>query len=166
MTKLCRHILVILLFRIDWRKLLLFSSLLTIVSLIVQISRLPYPLSELVFAPSTIPKSTYKNITSTYKNINRVTSENIHFAPVGQLATLQVNPINVSLDIPAKVNQSVPKVEEVVSSKNRQRNSRRRRRRRRRRRQEVEEIDEVTTPPSPPSYANTSKEVLVSFPPQ
>ncbi|CAI9095745.1 OLC1v1031745C1 [Oldenlandia corymbosa var. corymbosa] len=156
MTKLWRQITVILLFRVDWRKLLLFSSLLTIVSFVVQISRLPYPLRELVFPSSAIT-------TSTYKNINRVTSENTHSAPGVHLATLQITPVNISQNFSAKTNQTEVKVDNVVSSRSRQINrtvASPRRRRRGRRRRKQEEVDEITTPPAPPSYANMSKEVL------
>ncbi|KAH6771756.1 Exostosin family protein [Perilla frutescens var. hirtella] len=46
MTKLLRACVVFLLFRIDWRKLIVVCSILMIVSVLTQISKLPYPLTE------------------------------------------------------------------------------------------------------------------------
>ncbi|KAL3499622.1 hypothetical protein ACH5RR_038715 [Cinchona calisaya] len=155
MTKLWQQIFIVLLFRIDWRKLLLFSSLLTVVSVMVQISRLPY-LSELIFSSAEVESTVYTNLSSP-------TSRNSHFASHDQLAVAQVAPVNVSRNLSAKLNQSVSEVGEVEkpSSRSRQRNKIvTHRRRKRRHRKNAEPFDEITTPPSPPSYANMSKEIL------
>ncbi|CDP09990.1 unnamed protein product [Coffea canephora] len=154
MTKSWRQIFIILLFRIDWRVLLLFSSLLTIVTVMVQIPRLPYPLSELIFVPPIVESAIYNNT-------SHATSRNFHFASHNQLAVAQIVPVNLSAS--AKQNQSVPEVGEIkqLSSRSRKKNrTTTHRRRGRRRRKNVEPFDEITTPPSPPSYANMSKEVL------
>lgn len=46
LAKLLRVCIVVLLFRIDWRKLIVACSILMIVSVLIQISKLPYPLTE------------------------------------------------------------------------------------------------------------------------
>ncbi|KAL3522001.1 hypothetical protein ACH5RR_014835 [Cinchona calisaya] len=158
MTKLWKQTLIVLLFRIDWRKILLCSSLLTLVSVMVQISRLPY-LSELIFSPPEVERTIYTNL-------NSPTSRNFHFASHDQLAVAQVAPVNVSLNFSAKPNQSVLEEGEVKkpSSRSRQRNRTvTHHQRTRRRRNNAEPFDEITTPSSSTSYANMSKEILQVF---
>ncbi|KAL3529424.1 hypothetical protein ACH5RR_008746 [Cinchona calisaya] len=158
MTKLWQQIFIVLLFRIDWRKLLLCSSLLTLVSVMVQISRLPY-LSKLTFSPPEVESTIYTNLSSPR-------SRNFHFGSHDQLAVAQVAPANVSFT--AKPNQSVLEEGEVKkpSSWTRQRNRTvTHHQRKGRRKKNAEPFDEITTPPLPPPYANMLKEIMASFSP-
>ncbi|KAK4400429.1 putative glycosyltransferase [Sesamum angolense] len=96
-------------FRLDWRKLISIFVILTVVSVLIQISRLPYPLTELIFPPPTL--------VSSYKSFNS--------AILGK--QLQTNNENgsptVLLDSSDQVNQS------LASSKKKWKESQQRRRR-------------------------------------
>ncbi|KAL0296276.1 UNVERIFIED_CONTAM: hypothetical protein Sradi_6679700 [Sesamum radiatum] len=63
MAKLLRKIIVLLMFRLDWRKLISIFVILTVVSVLIQISTLPYSLTELIFPPPTLVSS-YKSFNS------------------------------------------------------------------------------------------------------
>ncbi|GAA0157935.1 glycosyltransferase [Lithospermum erythrorhizon] len=52
MSKLLKHVIVLLLFKTDWKKLFFAFSVVTICSLFVQMSTIPYPLSGWVYSPS------------------------------------------------------------------------------------------------------------------
>ncbi|XP_070047594.1 probable glycosyltransferase At5g25310 [Nicotiana tomentosiformis] len=60
MRKLLRPIRVVLLFRIDWKKLFFIGAILTLLRLVVQISTLPHPLTEWGLFPS-LEVSSYRN---------------------------------------------------------------------------------------------------------
>lgn len=60
--KLLRKIIAILMFRIDWKKLVFIGAILTVFRIMFQISTLPYPLTEwILFPPSEISSSRYLN---------------------------------------------------------------------------------------------------------
>ncbi|KAK6157955.1 hypothetical protein DH2020_005269 [Rehmannia glutinosa] len=122
-------------FRIDWRKLFLVCSILTIGSVLIQISSLPYPLTEWVSPPHGphLAISPYKPLNTA---VHLGTS---HSLAVGvQLETVRDATILVSSNSSAKLNHSmvIPKKEKRVS-------------RQRRRRNNVKSIS-VVSPPSPP----------------
>ncbi|KAK4422905.1 putative glycosyltransferase [Sesamum alatum] len=94
MAKLLRKIVVLLMFRLDWRKLIFICAILTIVSVLIQISRLPYPLTELIFPPP-ISLSSYKSFNSTIYLSKQIQSNNKDGSPM------------VFLDSSRQVNQSI-----------------------------------------------------------
>lgn len=139
MNKQLWHIFVLLLFRIDWRKLLLFSSFSTVVSIFVLISRLPHPLDGWIFTQTVVTNSkpVYKAIRESH------TLEPVHLFK------------DVQRDSLFKVNQSVHGMDERDEAF-----SRRRQRKRRRHRKDVKLPYLTISPPPPPLYANWSKDLL------
>ncbi|CAA2987693.1 probable glycosyltransferase At5g25310 [Olea europaea subsp. europaea] len=98
MIKLLHHIIVFLMYRINWRKLFFIGSVLTISSVFIQISTLPYPLKEWIFPPSTV--------VSSFEPLNTTTMgdgfETVHNATV-----------IVSFNSSSKVNELVLETEEA-----------------------------------------------------
>ncbi|KAI3468977.1 hypothetical protein Pfo_025640 [Paulownia fortunei] len=119
MTKLLRMIVVFLMFRIDWRKLFIVCSILMIGSVLIQISSLPYPLTEWISPPHPA--------ISSYKPLNTaVHLGKSHSLAVGvQLETVRDALMVVSLNSSAKLNQSmvISKKEKKVSKRRRRSNS-------------------------------------------
>lgn len=124
-TKLLRVCVVFLLFRIDWRKLLVACSILTVVSVLIQISSLPYPLTEWISRPHPA--------LSSFKPPN----SDVQLGKSVQLKSVQDAPIVVSLNSSSKVNKST-----IISNKATKAS------RQRRRRSSV--ISARLPPPSPP----------------
>ena len=136
MNNLFRHIVIILLFKIDWRKLLFVGSVITIAVVVVQIYTLPYPLTIWILSP---PETHL-----VYRSFNR----NMHFSDKNSLARLEslethlvqpVIPVNTSNEL----NQSVPLVDEKG-------NATRQRGRSSRRRRKHTKPEIILTPPAPP----------------
>ncbi|KAL8552784.1 hypothetical protein ACS0TY_001460 [Phlomoides rotata] len=99
MTKLLRVGVVFLLFRIDWRKLLVSCSILTIISVLIQISSLPNPLTEWISSPHPA--------FSSFKPPN--SSVNLGKSPLAvsvQLESVQDSPTVVSLNSSSKLSKS------------------------------------------------------------
>ncbi|KAL0446327.1 UNVERIFIED_CONTAM: hypothetical protein Slati_1760600 [Sesamum latifolium] len=97
-------------FRLDWRKLISIFVILMVVSVLIQISRLPYPLTELIFPPPTL--------VSSYKSFNSA----IYLGTQPQTNNENGSPM-VLLNSSHQVNQS------LESSKKKQKESQQRRRR-------------------------------------
>ncbi|XP_020547737.1 probable glycosyltransferase At5g03795 isoform X1 [Sesamum indicum] len=110
MAKLLRKMVVLLMFRLDWRKLISIFVILTVVSVLIQISRLPYPLSELIFPPPTL--------VSSYKSFNSA----IYLAKQLQTNNEKGSPM-ILLNSSHQLNQS------ILSSKKKWEESQQRRRR-------------------------------------
>ncbi|XAR70479.1 Xylogalacturonan beta-1,3-xylosyltransferase [Bertholletia excelsa] len=87
MNKLLRQIIIILLFRINWKKLLIFGFIITIIGVIVQIHRLPRPLALWIHSPPAAQMSN-KSL-----NTSRHLSENIPLPQVDQFHTHLVEPV-------------------------------------------------------------------------
>lgn len=101
MTKLLRVCVVFLLFRIDWRKLFVVCSILTIVSVLIQIYSLPYPLTEWI-SPPHLAISSYKPL-NTAVHLGKS-----HSLAVGvQLESVRSAPAVVSLSSSAILNKSM-----------------------------------------------------------
>ncbi|CAA0810935.1 Exostosin family protein [Striga hermonthica] len=117
MTKPLRTIIIFLMFRIDWRKLFLVCSILTIGSVFIQISSLPYPLTQWISPP--------RLVISSYKPLNTALHlGETHSLAVGvPLETIRDAPVVVSANSSANPNQS------TVMSRKERRASRRNRRR-------------------------------------
>lgn len=101
MTRLLRMFMVFLLFRIKWRKLIVVCSVLTIVSVLIQISKLPYPLTEI----NSPPNSAF----SWYKPMNTAVSLDRSWSmAVGvHLKSFRNTPTIVPLNSSAKLDRSV-----------------------------------------------------------
>ncbi|KAG8374700.1 hypothetical protein BUALT_Bualt10G0023300 [Buddleja alternifolia] len=118
MSRLLRRIVAILMFRIDCRKLFLVCAVLTIGSILIQISSLPYPLTEWISPPhSAIASNKHLN---TAVHLDKIHS----LAVLVQPETVQDATVVVSLNSSAKQNQSVviSKKEGRVSQRRRERN--------------------------------------------
>ncbi|PIN19949.1 Acetylglucosaminyltransferase EXT1/exostosin 1 [Handroanthus impetiginosus] len=116
MIKLLRVIVVFLMFRIDWRKLFLVCSILTIGSVLIQISSLPYPLTEWISPPQ--PAISFYKPLNTAVHLGQSQSLTVGI----QLESVQDAPVVVSVNSSAKLNET------IVISKKRKRVSQRRRR--------------------------------------
>ncbi|XP_060179938.1 probable glycosyltransferase At5g25310 [Lycium barbarum] len=131
MRKLLQPIIVVLLFRIDWKKLFFIGVILTIFRVMFQISTLPYPLTEwILFSPSEISSS---------GNLNHV--KNIRELPVNtdnRFSISQHAPLVVSLSSADGLSQKMQVLErrEQVT-------------RQRQRRKHVNIVDKVISPLSP-----------------
>ncbi|KAL3818239.1 hypothetical protein ACJIZ3_004144 [Penstemon smallii] len=103
MTKLFRAIIVVLMFRIDWKKLFFVCAILTIGSIVIQISSLPYPLTEWVFSP---PPSILS-----HKSLNPTVhlGQSQSLAVDNQLETVQDGSVANPLNSTDKVNQPIVK---------------------------------------------------------
>lgn len=131
MSKLIRTIVVFLMFKIDWRKLFLVCSIFTIGSVLIQISSLPYPLTDWI-SPPNIAISSYKPLNSA------IHLGHSHPLAVGlPLETVQDAPRVFSLNPSVTLNQS------TVITKRERRLSRRRKGRNRVK-------SSTLVPPSPP----------------
>lgn len=143
MINLLRKVFVVLILLIDWKKLLFMSSILSVGSIFVQTSRLPYPLYNWVFSSSTVV---------TYHN---AISEDSPVTLIKRLGVIQVDPVRVSLNSSARPNHSTLGTEgENLSNMKRQR-------KKRSQRKHGKPIDIINSPPSP-HYVNMSKDLLVS----
>ncbi|XP_052202674.1 probable glycosyltransferase At5g03795 isoform X1 [Diospyros lotus] len=143
--KLLRKIIIFLVLRIDWRKLLLIGSFFTIVGVVVQISTLPYPLTIWVFSSSDLPLlyiSMNSNVHLNEKNsLMRLEQFETH-AVVSMNTSTVLNPLVstntstvlnhvVSTNTSTVLNQSMSIVEErPISSRKRGQSSKRQRRHR------------------------------------
>lgn len=125
LAKLLRLCVVFLFFRIDWRKLLIACSILTVVSVFIQISSLPYPLSEWISRPH-----------PAFSSFNPPNSD-VQLGKNVQLKSVQDAPIVVSLNSSSKVNISTIIFNKATKAS-----------RQRRRRNSV--ISARLPPPSPP----------------
>lgn len=140
MRKLLRKIIVILLFRIDWKKLFFIGAVLTVFRVMFQISSLPYPLTEwILFPPSEISSS---------QNLNH--EKNLRELPVSpdnQFSISQHAPIVVSLNSTDGLTQRLQVLErrEQVSGQLK-------------RRKHVNAVDKVISPSSP--VRNVSNHML------
>lgn len=102
MTKLLRLFIVFLLFRIDWRKLIVACSVLMIVSVLIQISKLPYPLIG-NDSPSDSAISSFNSL-NTSVNLDKSLSlagDGVHIKSVKDA------PTNILLSSSAKMNRSL-----------------------------------------------------------
>ncbi|KAL1558922.1 putative glycosyltransferase [Salvia divinorum] len=115
MMELLRMCLVFLLFRIKWRKLIVVCSVLTIVSVLIQISKLPYPLTE-INSPPNSAFSWYKPM-NTAVNLDRSWS----LAVDEHLKSFRNAPTIVPLNSSAKLDRSL-----VIPSKTRRASRQRR----------------------------------------
>lgn len=117
-AKLLRVCIVVLLYRIDWRKLIVACSILMIVSVLIQISKLPYPLTEKNSSPHSEISS--HNPLSTAVNLDNIRS----LAVSVQLESIRDAQTNVSLNSSAKLGRSlvVPN-KEIKASRQRRNNS-------------------------------------------
>lgn len=147
MTKLLLRLIVILIFRIDWRKLFFVGAVLTIISVVIQISSLPYPLDEWIFQPPS-SVSSYKQI-NTGVNLGKTDPLPVNSHRETTQDSLVVDSLNSSMEL----NQS------MVNSAKEDRVSRRRRRRRR---SNVRSID-IVTPPSSPSFVKKLPRHLLRY---
>ncbi|KAL2545290.1 Exostosin family protein [Forsythia ovata] len=133
MTKLLRHIMVCLMFRIDWRKLFLIGSVLTITSVVIQISTLPYPLKEWIFPPPTT--------VSSFEPLNTATMGD-------QFETVHNAPVIASLNSSTKVNEL------ALVTKDGEKNFRRRKQR-----TNTKSTSTFSPPSSPPPVRNMANHV-------
>lgn len=101
MTKLLRVCIVFLLYRIDWRKLIVVCSVLTIVSVLIQISKLPYPLTDKNSPPNSAILS-HNPVNSTL-NLNKSWSLGVDV----QLKSARDAPAIVSVNSSAKKDRSL-----------------------------------------------------------
>ncbi|KAK4729046.1 hypothetical protein R3W88_022034 [Solanum pinnatisectum] len=129
--KLLRKIIAILMFRIDWKKLVFIGAILTVFRIMFQISTLPYPLTEwILFPPLEI---------SSFRNLNH--EKNLRELPVSpdiRFNLSQHAPLVVSLNSTDGLSETLQVLErrEKVS---RQQNSRK----------HVNAVDKVIFPSSP-----------------
>lgn len=122
MNKLLRQIVIILLFKFSWRKLLFVGSLITFAGVVVQIYTLPYPLTIWILSP---PEThlLYQSLNSKMR-----LSEKNSLARFEQYETHLVDSV-ISKYTSQELNQSVPIMEErAKASRQRDRLARRRRR--------------------------------------
>ncbi|XP_006358342.1 probable glycosyltransferase At5g25310 [Solanum tuberosum] len=97
--KFLRKIIAILLFRIDWKKLVFIGAILTVFRIMFQISTLPYPLTEwILFPPSDISSS---------RNLND--EKNLRELPASQDIRFNLSqhaPLVVSLNATARLSET------------------------------------------------------------
>ncbi|MCD7450475.1 hypothetical protein HAX54_006546 [Datura stramonium] len=140
MRKLLRPIIVILLFRIDWKKLFFIGAILTLFRVVFQITSLPYPLTEwILFPPLEISSS---------QNLHHVMNvRELSVRPDNQFSISQHAPLVISLNSTAGLSQrmQVPERKEQVS-------------RQRKRRKHVGAVEKLISPPSP--VRNVSNHML------
>ncbi|KAK4363320.1 hypothetical protein RND71_018561 [Anisodus tanguticus] len=131
MRKLLRPIIVVLLFRIDWKKLFFIGVILTAFRVMFQMSTLPYPLTEwILFPPSEISSS---------GNLNH--EKNLRELPVStdnRFSISQHAPLVVSLNSIDGLSQKMQVLERLEQVS-----------RQRKRRKHVNVVDKVISPPSP-----------------
>ncbi|KAL3645250.1 hypothetical protein CASFOL_010430 [Castilleja foliolosa] len=118
-AKLVRTIVVFLMFKIDWRKLLLVCSIFTIGSILIQISSLPYPLAQWISQPR-LTISNYNKPMNTVVNLGEIHS----LAMDDQHETTRAAPVNVSLNSSPSINN----LSTVIYKKAKKRGTRRIRR--------------------------------------
>lgn len=136
MNKFLRPIIIVLLFRIGWRKLLFVGSIITFTGFVVQIYTLPYPLTIWILSPPET-RLLYKSL-----NNNVRLSEKNSLARFEQFETHLADPV-ISKNTSHELNQSVPIMEEgAKASRHRNRLARRRRRNMK--------PKIIATPPPPP----------------
>lgn len=117
MTRLLRMCMVFLLFRIKWRKLIVVCSVLTIVSVLIQISKLPYPLTE-TNSPPDSAFSWYKP-TNTAANLDRSWS----LAVGVHLKSFQNTPAIVPLNSSAELDRSLVIPSKTIRASRQRRNN-------------------------------------------
>ncbi|XP_021767984.1 probable glycosyltransferase At5g03795 [Chenopodium quinoa] len=123
MNKLLKRLIVLLVYKIDWRKLFLILTIVTTVGIVLQISLLPFPLSTWLHSPMI-------RITSAkdFSNSLHLSLRHGKHWPLHQIS------IPVSLNSPSVLNKRVHSVE----------------RKRRRRKKREEEFQIPASPPPPP----------------
>lgn len=122
MNRILRQIIIVLLFRVSWRKLLFVGSIITFAGVVVQIYTLPYPLTIWILSPPETP------LLHQSLNSNMRLSEKNSLARFEQYETHLVDPV-ISKNTSHELNQSVPIMEEgTKASRKRDRLARRRRR--------------------------------------
>ncbi|XP_009783538.1 putative glycosyltransferase At5g25310 [Nicotiana tabacum] len=131
MRKLLRSILVVLLFRIDWKKLFFVGAILTLLRVVVQISTLPHPLTEWSLFPSLD--------ISSYRNSN-------HEKKLRELPVSPDNRFNISQDAPlvVSINSTYRLSQRMQALEKREQVSRQRKHRK-----HVTAVDKFISPPSP-----------------
>ncbi|XP_075103095.1 putative glycosyltransferase At5g03795 [Nicotiana tabacum] len=131
MRKFLRPIIVVLLFRVNWRKLFVIGTILTVFRVIFQISTLPNPLTEWVVSP---PLDV-----SSYQHFNRgKNSRELSVTSDNQLKMSRHLPTVVSLQSTATTNRSKRVLER-----------RERLLRRRRHRKHARVVEKIIYPPPP-----------------
>ncbi|KAF7131495.1 hypothetical protein RHSIM_Rhsim09G0172600 [Rhododendron simsii] len=122
MNRILRQIIIVLVFRVSWRKLLFVGSIITFAGVVVQIYTLPYPLTIWILSPPET-RLLYQSL-----NSNMRLSEKNSLARFEQYETHLVDPV-ISTNTSHELNQSVPIMEEGTKvSRQRDRIARRRRR--------------------------------------
>ncbi|KAM7531083.1 hypothetical protein LguiB_034493 [Lonicera macranthoides] len=118
MNKLLRQIIIILVYRISWRKLFFLGAVITLTGLVLQSPLLPYPMTKRIFDPP--------DTVSSYKSLNRTFRlREITLVSRGKkFESLPVASVFDSLNSSAKPNRVVPVGEEgeivsQTSSRNR-----------------------------------------------
>ncbi|KAL7167207.1 hypothetical protein ACSBR2_037811 [Camellia fascicularis] len=137
MNNLLKQIIIILMFRIDWRKLLLVGSIITIAGVVVQIYTLPFPLSIWILSPPET-RLVYKSL-----NTNMHLSEETPLARFEEFENHPADP-GGSMNTSTNLNQSASIVkDEAKVTRQRARLERRRMRIMR---------QKIPSPPPPPPH--------------
>lgn len=137
MNKLLRHVVIVLMFRINWKKLLILGSTITAFGVIIQILALPYPLTIWVLSPS--------ETRLLYKSLN----SHMHLNEKEPLTRLE-NSKSRKVDTFISVNGSMGSNHSVLSEKEEIRARKRARMLRRKRENELRKRMLATPPPPPP----------------
>lgn len=106
MNKLLRRIIIILMYRINWRKLCFLGAVITLTGLVLQSPSLPYPMTKRIIDPP--------DTVSSYKSLNRTfrLGEITLVSRGKKFESLPVASIFDSLNSSAKPNRAVPFGEE------------------------------------------------------
>ncbi|CAN4078001.1 unnamed protein product [Withania somnifera] len=146
MRRFLRRIIVVLLFRVNWRKLFVIGTILTVLRVIFQIYSLPYPLTEWIISPP-LDVSSYQRLNHG-KNSRElsVTSDN-------QLKMSKHWPTVVSLNSTALTNRSMRVL------------ARRERLLRRRREKRARLVEKIIYPP-PPVVPNHLQRYIAALKPK
>ncbi|XP_060211118.1 probable glycosyltransferase At5g03795 [Lycium barbarum] len=146
MRKFLRRIIVVLLFRVSWKKLFVIGTILTVFRVVIQISSLPNPLTEWIISPP-LDVSSYQRLNHG-KNSRElsVTSDN-------QLKMSEHLPTVVALNSTARTNRSIRVMER-----------RERLLRRKRRRKHARLVEKLIYPP-PPAVPDHLQRFIASLEP-
>lgn len=131
MRKLLRQMIVILLFRIDWKKLFFIGAILSVFRVVFHIPALPYPLTGwTLFPPLEISSSRHSNHE---KNLRELPASPDNMFSINQHAPLVV-PLNSTDELSQRM-QVLERREQVPRQRNR--------------RKHVNAVDKVISLPSP-----------------
>ncbi|KAI7987161.1 putative glycosyltransferase [Camellia lanceoleosa] len=136
MNNLLKQIIIILMFRIDWRKLLLVGSIITIAGVVVQIYTLPFPLTIWILSPPET-RLVYKSLKT-----NMHLSEETSLARFEEFENHQADP-GGSMNTSTNLNQSASIVKDEAKAT-------RQRARLERRRMRIMKQKNPSPPPPPP----------------